>query len=506
MLGFPNRWGDAPVPPHVSSSDLKGTEMKNRRITPRRRAALSAGAAIASLTAAFAFASPASAATTAQLNKGHRVLTIFGDAGANAITVGRDAAGTIDVNGGAVEIHGATATVENVHRIVVFGGSGTDRIAIDEANGPLPQASLHGGAGDDALFGGSGADRLLGGGGNDALTGGGGSDESLGGAGDDQLIWNPGDGSDVNDGDDGTDAVVVNGGGAGETFMATASGTRVRFDRVSPGPFSLDIGTSEHLVVNANGGDDSFAASGDLASIIALTVDGGPGNDRISGGNGDDALSGGPGDDIIDGNAGADSAVLGDGNDTFDWDAGDGSDSVDGQAGADALVFNGSAAAEQLTLSANGSRARLVRDVGHVTMDLTGIERVDTNASAGADTVTVDDLSGTDVTEADVALAGAQNAKTGDSTADSVVVNATDGADTATITGDQQSGVTVAGLPAQVNVFETDGTTDALTFNALGGDDTVDATGMATGAIALTVNGGAGSDVLSGGLGTVLVQ
>jgi hypothetical protein len=87
-----------------------------------------------------------------------------------------------------------------------------------------------------------------------------------------------------------------------------------------------------------------------------------------------------------------------------------------------------------------------------------------------------------------------------------VVVNATDGADKATITGDQQNGVTVSGLSAQVDVFETDGTTDALTFNALGGDDTVDATGMATGAIALTVNGGAGSDVLSGGLGTVLVQ
>jgi hypothetical protein len=465
-----------------------------------------AGAAITSLTAALAFASSASAATTAQFNRGHRVLTIFGDNGGNAITVGRDAAGAIDVNGGAVVIRGSRATVQNVDRIVVFGGAGNDRIAIDEANGQLPSATLRGGAGDDVLFGGSGTDRLYGGAGNDVLTGGPGSDRSLGGAGDDQLIWNPGDGSDVNEGGDGSDAVVVNGGGVGEAFTATANATRVRFDRVSPLPFSLDIGTSERLEVNANGGDDSFAASGNLASLIALDIDGGPGNDLLNGGNGNDTLTGGPGDDTVDGNAGADTAALGDDNDTFVWDAGDGSDTVEGQAGQDTLVFNGAAAAEQMTLSANGTRARLVRDLGHITMDLNGIERVETNAFGGADTVTIDDLSGTDVTEADVALTGAPAAKSGDATADSVVVNATDDADSATITGDQDNAVTVSGLAALVQIFASDGPSDALTFNALGGDDTVDATGLAASLIGLTVNGGDGTDVLSGGPGIILNQ
>jgi hypothetical protein len=467
---------------------------------------LSAGAAITVLTATFAFASSASAATTAHFNKGHRVLTILGDAEGNAITVGRDAAGAIDVNGRAVRIYGARATIKNVDRIVVFGGGGADRIALDEANGPLPVARLHGGAGDDVLFGGSGADRLFGGAGDDALTGGAGSDQSSGGAGDDQLIWNPGDGSDVNEGADGSDTVVVNGGGVAEAFTATTNGTRVRFDRVSPLPFSLDIGTSERLVVNANSGDDSFAATGDLASLIALDVDGGPGNDQISGGNGDDTLTGGAGDDAVDGNAGADAVALGDGNDTFVWDAGDGSDTVEGQAGQDALVFNGSSAAEKLQLSANGSRALLVRDIGHVSMDLNGIERVDTNAFGGVDTVTVNDLSHTDVTQADVDLAGAPGGKTGDATADSVVVNATNAPDTAKITGNQQDGVTVSGLHSVVNVFAADGSTDALAFNALGGNDTVDATGLAAGVIGLTVKGGAGTDALSGGPGTVLIQ
>ena len=48
-------------------------------------------------------------------------------------------------------------------------------------------------------------------------------------------------------------------------------------------------------------------------------------------------------------------------------------------------------------------------------------------------------------------------------------------------------------------VFGTDGSTDVLTLNALGGDDTVDATGLAAGVIGLTVDGGAGADVLAGG-------
>ena len=59
---------------------------------------------------------------------------------------------------------------------------------------------------------------------------------------------------------------------------------------------------------------------------------------------------------------------------------------------------------------------------------------------------------------------------------------------------------------ALVNVAGTDGPSDALTFNALDGDDTVDATGLAPGVVGLTVNGGAGTDVLSGGPGTVLIQ
>lgn len=75
-----------------------------------------------------------------------------------------------------------------------------------------------------------------------------------------------------------------------------------------------------------------------------------------------------------------------------------------------------------MTLSANGNRVLLARDLEHLNMDLDGIERVATNAFGLTDTVTFDNLWGTDVTEADteadVALTGTPGSKTGDATAD----------------------------------------------------------------------------------------
>src|SRR5262249_56594057 len=103
-------------------------------------------------------------------------------------------------------------------------------------------------------------------------------------------IWNPGDDTDLNEGGAGTDTVEVNGGNGAETFTVTPNGTRVRFDRIDPAPFSIDIGTSENLVVNAMGADDSFTAGNRLAPLIALTVDGGAGNDTLTGGGAADVL------------------------------------------------------------------------------------------------------------------------------------------------------------------------------------------------------------------------
>src|SRR5215831_8409656 len=200
-------------------------------------------------------------AISASFLKAAGQLDIFGDQLNNPVTVSRDAAGTILVNGGAVPVQGGPATVANTNLIDVFGQGGDDTITLDEANGALPAANLFGGAGNDTITGGSGADQLFGqsgndtllgkggddllfgGDGNDVLTGGAGSDQVFGQAGNDRMIWNPGDGTDLFEGGDGTDTAEVNGGNATEEFAITANGTRVRFDRISPAPFSLDIGT-----------------------------------------------------------------------------------------------------------------------------------------------------------------------------------------------------------------------------------------------------------------------
>src|SRR3984885_5306724 len=311
---------------------------------------------------------------TASFSASSGTLTEFGDSGNNSLVTSRNAAGQLLVNGGAVPVLSGPATVANTSVIQAFGLDGADTIALDEANGALPAAQLFGGAGNDALTGGSGndllfgqagndilngkggADLLFGGDGNDVLTGGTGNDQDFGEAGDDRMIWNPGDGSDLVEGGDGNDTAEVNGGNGAEVFTIAANGSRVRFDRISPAPFSLDIGTTENLVVHANGGNDVITAGNGLASLIHLTLDGGAGNDTITGGDGNDLLIGGDGNDIVSGGRGNDTAQLGAGDDTFIWNPGDGSDVVDGQGGLDTLMFNGANVAEKINISANHGR------------------------------------------------------------------------------------------------------------------------------------------------------
>jgi Ca2+-binding RTX toxin-like protein len=451
-------------------------------------------------------------AATATFLPGAGVLSIFGDAQDNAIVVSRDAAGTILINGGAVAVLGGTPTVASVRQIIAFGQAGADTLTLDEANGVLPRANLYGGAGNDTLTGGSGDDLLdgqagndtllgkggndllFGGAGDDVLTGGKGDDQVFGQAGNDRMIWNPGDGSALNEGGAGTDTVEVNGGNVSETFTVAASGSRVRFDRVTPAPFFLDIGTSENLVLNANGGDDTVTAGNGLAPLISLSVDGGAGNDTLTGGDGNDFLIGGDGNDLINGGRGNDVAMLGAGDDIFVWNPGEGSDTVEGGDGSDAMIFNGADANEKVDVSADGQRVRFARDVGTITMDLNAVERVDFNALGGADTITVNDLTGTALTQVNLNLGAT------DGQADTVTVMGTSGDDTSVVAGGA-TGVSVIGLAARINITGAEATKDRLTVSALAGDDVVDASGLSAGAIQFAADGGTGDDVLTGGAG-----
>jgi Ca2+-binding RTX toxin-like protein len=445
------------------------------------------------------------------------VLAVTGTAQNDTIVVSRDAAGNLLVNNGAVAIAGPNPTVANTTLIEEFGLTGDDQLALDEANGPLPKSLLFGGAGRDTLIGGSGDDQLFGqadddillgkggddllfgGAGDDQLTGGAGADQLFGEAGNDRIIWNPGDGSDVIEGGIASDTVEVNGGNGSEVFTATPDGTRVRFDRVSPAPFFLDIGTAENLVVNMNGGDDTFTGSNGLAGLIKLAVDGGPGNDTINGGDGDDVLVGGDGNDFIDGGRGSDTVLMGAGDDTFQWDPGDGSDVVDGQTGNDVLQFNGANIDENFDISANGSHVRFFRNVGNVTIDANGIERINVVERGGVDQTTINDLTGTAVSDVHLDLSGTPGSGTGDGAVDTVTVNGTANDDTIRISA---SGATVAVTGASTSVsIDASEATDKLIVQALGGNDTLDASLLPPGVISLTLDGGNGNDTITGSSG-----
>ena len=229
-------------------------------------------------------------------------LSILDDDASDSIIVSRTAPGALLINGGAVTITGGAPTVANTTLISVAAGAGDDTVTLNEANGALPGASINGEAGNDTLTGGSGADQLFGGidndtllgkggadtlfggSGNDILTGGDADDLVLGEAGDDRFIWNPGDDTDLFEGGDGIDTAEVNGGNGAESFMIAANGARVRFDRITPAPFSLDLGTTEQIVLNPNGGADQLTI-GDLSGTglqhitVNLGSSGGPTGD-----------------------------------------------------------------------------------------------------------------------------------------------------------------------------------------------------------------------------------
>jgi Ca2+-binding RTX toxin-like protein len=179
------------------------------------------------------------------------------------------------------------------------------------------------------------------------------------------------------------------------------------------------------------------------------------------------------------------------------WNPGDDNDTLEGQAGFDTMLFNGSAAAERTSIFANGGRALFTRDIANVVMDLDDLERIDFNALGGADTLVVNDLSGTDVTEVNVNLAGPGGVN--DNAADTVVVNATNGDDVILVVGSGSS-LQVIGLGATVNITGFDANLDRLVINGLAGDDVIEASGVAA-PLFIVADGGAGNDVMVGGDG-----
>jgi Ca2+-binding RTX toxin-like protein len=370
------------------------------RISPPRAALLAVTAAAAAL----AFPGIASATVTPTLVGTD--LTVASDA---------DDAITVTCVAGAVQVNAVPAGVNcaNLTSLVVQGGPGANTINLagvtttDFTHAPAPTVSVHGNGGNDTITGSDFADVIDGDDGNDSIVPGknpvGTTDDARGGVGDDSITWNPGQGDDLNEGGDGNDTTVVNGGGGGEQFTvkpSTLAGKTVRFDRTGPnppGPFFIEIGTTETLDMNANGGDDTFTAENGLAGLIKLDVDGGANNDTLTGGDGADLIQGGDGNDtIVPGRNPAgttDDARGGAGDDTITWNPGQGDDLNEGGDGNDTTVVNGGNVGEQFTVKPSTLAGKTVRfdrtgpaNPGPFFIEIGTTETLDMNANGGDDT------------------------------------------------------------------------------------------------------------------------
>ena len=113
---------------------------------------------------------------------------------------------------------------------------------------------------------------------------------------------------------------------------------------------------------------------------------------------------------------------------------------------------------------------RLTRDVAAITWTSTASSTSHVRTLGGADTLTVNDLDGTDVKTVDANLSAFDG--TPDATADTVVVNGTSRPDTVQVTraGAQ---VSVTGLAVLTRIVGSDPTLDTLRVQTLAGDDNV---------------------------------
>ena len=373
--------------------DLRGT---------RTRVGVLAGAAAAAL---LALPGVANAAVTSTVAGG--VLTVNSTAD-DAITI-TCAIDKVKVNG--ADPGTGPADCAAIASIDVHGGPGANALTLTgvttAAFPAVASVAIDGAAGNDTIAGSERVDTMHGGDGNDRISGddnpAGTRDDFRGQAGDDTLVWNPGDDDDLVEGGDGADTVEVNGGGGAENFTVKPSATagRVQFDRDAAsagGAFNVDIGTSERLDMNANGGDDTFAADNGLAALgFKLDVDGGDGNDSLDGGDGADLIAGGNGDDRIVGDDNPlntrDDARGGAGNDTMVWNPGDDDDINEGGDGADTVEVNGAGGAENFTVkpSATAGRVRFDRDAasagGAFNIDIGTSENLHLNAGGGDDRI-----------------------------------------------------------------------------------------------------------------------
>jgi hypothetical protein len=274
------------------------------------------------------------------------------------------------------------------------------------------------------------------------------------------------------------DTLTLTGNGASDQLalrLDAGDPTRLQVDVGDDGSANIVVDRDDFdtIVVRAGGGHDRVRideTNGAFTDAEDTTMNGEAGNDTLLGGSFPELFRGGSENDRVDGNAGDDVGILGSDRDSFIWDPGDGSDVVEGQGGTDTLVFNGSGASENFEFLRNAGRLLFLRDVGSILMDTDKGEKVDLNALGGADNTIVNNLAGTDLDLAAIDLEGVLGGGAGDGQPDTIKVKGTNAPDNIRI---RRNGglVNVKGLPARVQIANSEAANDELTVNGRGGND-----------------------------------
>jgi hypothetical protein len=217
----------------------------------------------------------------------------------------------------------------------------------------------------------------------------------------------------------------------------------------------------QKIVVDGGTGDDTIDASAMTKDKTQPFLNGGPGKDFVVGSPGQDVISGGTSDDVL---------LLSGGLDTAKWAAGDGNDITEGGAGTDFLQIDGSTAADAIAVSPVGGRTVVSHNGERI--DLGGLERIDILPAAGADSVRVDDMSGTATDHVDVLLTVARGSQLRDPSPDRVQINGTNGADHIDVATGGPT-VRTTGLAAITTISFGAASSDQLFIDTKLGDDLI---------------------------------
>ena len=318
-------------------------------------------------------------------------------------------------------------------------------------------------------------------------------------------------------------------GGADSVFIADTTGTdlqQVTIDLAATVNGASADAQTDTVMLMGGLGDNNIAATMVSGTItvtglpVAMTIrhvgktdvialDGGSGNDaidvsfvaagkavmQVQGGVGEDVIYGSEGNDLVDGGAGNDILLLYGGNDRASWQVHGGNDAIEGYAGTDTVVVD--AAGGSLDIFGLAGRARIGTNAGTL-LDTGGIERFEVQGDADGNEITVEDLTGTAVTQVAIDLAPAGT--TGNGFTDFVSVFGSAGNNT--ITTKLTAGtISIIGLPTQLSIAHADG--DRVGIDGGDGDDSINVSTVPTKIIdQFVLAGGDGNDTITGSAGT----